>query len=318
MTLCKTATPPEPSQQTRALPVPIKIKYVEAVMADLSPLEFQLVDDLFESEPGYVLDFTNLSFRDFFLYHVKVDIDAPKYGERGRSKAKRLRHFLRIEQPPVAASALGALWEHRCASHRDELASIHPNKMIAINKLIVRLGGQAIEQPSALSPASVTSMPDAFPELLAAHSALLGMAPHPRGIAFEKFLSAAFSAFGLEPRDGFRNRGEQIDGSFQLDGQTYLLEAKWHGPRIGAIDLHGFCGKVNEKAAWTRGLFVSESGFTTEGLDAFGRSKPVICMDGLDIYELLQRRIPLSDVLRAKARQAAESGSVFVPVRELF
>ncbi|ATB43861.1 hypothetical protein CYFUS_009342 [Cystobacter fuscus] len=65
--------------------------------------------------------------------------------------------------------------------------------------------------------------------------------------------------------------------------ETYLLEAKWHGTPIGNAELHAFHGKVEQKAAWTRGLFISQSGFTEDGLYAFGRGKRVICMDGLDL-----------------------------------
>jgi len=42
-----------------------------------------------------------------------------------------------------------------------------------------------------------------------------------------------FQSFGLAPRVDFRLVGEQIDGSFKLNGQTYLVEAKWHGRPIG-------------------------------------------------------------------------------------
>jgi hypothetical protein len=66
-----------------------------------------------------------------------------------------------------------------------------------------------------------------------------------------------------------------------------------------------------------RGLFVSNSGFTDEGL-AFGRGKRVICMDGLDLYEMLDREIPLKQVLERKVRRAAEIGAPFVRVRDLF
>jgi hypothetical protein len=55
-----------------------------------------------------------------------------------------------------------------------------------------------------------------------------------------------------------------------------------------------------DKAAWTRGLFVSNSGFTDDGLEAFGRGKRVVCMDGLDLYETLDRRLSLEDVIARK------------------
>ncbi|MDP4822802.1 MAG: restriction endonuclease, partial [Aestuariivirgaceae bacterium] len=111
----------------------------------------------------------------------------------------------------------------------------------------------------------------------------------------------------------------QIDGSFSLQGQTYLVEAKWHNPKIGLADLLTFSGKVGGKAAWSRGLFVSNSGFTSEGLAAFtsGRQTNLICADGLDLYEVLSRRASLVNVLEEKARRAAETNRAFVPFREL-
>jgi hypothetical protein len=67
-----------------------------------------------------------------------------------------------------------------------------------------------------------------------------------------------------------------------------------------------------------RGLFVSNSGFTEEGLAAFGRGKRVICVDGLDLYEMLDREISLSSVLERKVRRTAETGSPFIRLRDLF
>ena len=67
--------------------------------------------------------------------------------------------------------------------------------------------------------------------------------------------------------------------------------------------------------AW---LFVSNSGFTDDGLEAFGRGKRVVCMDGLDLYETVDRRLSLEDVIARKVRRAAESGQPFVRVRDLY
>jgi hypothetical protein len=60
-----------------------------------------------------------------------------------------------------------------------------------------------------------------------------------------------------------------------------------------AVELRAFNGKIDEKAAWSRGLFISYSGFTDDGLFAFGRGKKVICKDGRDIFEALSRSIPI-------------------------
>jgi Restriction endonuclease len=143
--------------------------------------------------------------------------------------------------------------------------------------------------------------------------------PQERGLRFEGFLSDLFAAFDLAPRGSFRLMGEQIDGSFRLHTETYLVEAKWHGPKIGFADLMAFSGKVAGKAAWARGLFVSSSGFNQEGLEAFsrGRQTNLICVDGLDLYEVLSRRVSLVAALEEKARRAAETNRAYIPVRDL-
>jgi hypothetical protein len=115
------------------------------------------------------------------------------------------------------------------------------------------------------------------------------LAPHERGYAFEAFLKRCFDAAGLAAREPFRNIGEQIDGSFLLGDETYLMEAKWHTAPTGVADLHVFHGKLEQKAVWARGLFVSYNGFTVEGLTAFGSGKRLICMDGRDLYDALDR-----------------------------
>ena len=144
------------------------------------------------------------------------------------------------------------------------------------------------------------------------------MEPQPRGYAFEKLLKALFDAFGMEAREPFRLRGEQIAGSFMLAEVPYLVEAKWQNAQTAAADLRAFNAKVEDKAAWTRGLFISQSGFTEDGLHAFGRGKRLICMDGLDLFETLNRGLHLSDVLLGKVRRAGETGAPFVRVRDLF
>ncbi|UJJ53394.1 MULTISPECIES: restriction endonuclease [Rhodanobacter] len=184
------------------------------------------------------------------------------------------------------------------------------------------LSSLATDPVAGRTPA-VPSAPEAlavarFAELEAELMALSALAPQPRGYAFEKFLANLFDAFSLAARGGFRNTGEQIDGSFVLHHDTYLLEAKWQSAPVDAATLRAFAGKVGDKATWSRGLFVSESGFSVDGLEAFGRGQPVVCIDGLDLYETLSRRLSLVDVLAKKVRRAAETGNPFIRVRDLF
>lgn len=140
------------------------------------------------------------------------------------------------------------------------------------------------------------------------------------GYAFERFLTDLFALHGLVPRGSFRNTGEQIDGSFQIRGETFLLEAKWQDALTNQADLLTFSGKVGGKAEWSRGLFVSYAGFSDDGLTAFaqGRRTNIICMNGLDLTHVLSGQLNLVDVIDHKLRRAVETGRAFVPVRDLF
>lgn len=205
-----------------------------------------------------------------------------------------------------------------------------------IDRLNAALPGVSFKVPELLDPAFLKSFGEpakttpvpsspvilsdvAAQTLIAQLMELTSLGPQERGLRFEGFLTDLFAAFDLAPRGAFRLVGEQIDGSFRLHTETYLLEAKWHGPQIGFADLMAFSGKVAGKAAWARGLFVSNSGFTQEGLEAFsrGRQTNLIGVDGLDLYEVLSRRVSLVEVLEEKARRAAETNRAYVPVRDL-
>lgn len=203
----------------------------------------------------------------------------------------------------------------------DRLNVLLPNVSFKIPELLDRTFLDSLNaSTSKPSQSSATGLSAERSQALA--SLLLEISklePQQRGLRFEGFLNELFAAYELAPRNAFRLTGEQIDGSFRLDGQTYLVEAKWHGPQIGFADLMTFSGKVGGKASWSRGLFVSNSGFTSDGLEAFtrGRQTNLICADGLDLYEILSGRVSLVDVIREKDRRAAETNRAFVAVRDL-
>ncbi|MBB5316644.1 restriction endonuclease [Tunturibacter empetritectus] len=148
---------------------------------------------------------------------------------------------------------------------------------------------------------------------------LESLSPQPRGFAFEGFLDSLFAVYRLSPRKSFRLIGEQIDGSFDLQGNTYLVEAKWQAAPIGNSELQSFAGKVRTKATWTRGLYVSNSGFSEEGLTAFrsGDSTRLICLSGDDLRDILVHKLNLVEVINLKTRRAGETGLAYIPVREL-
>ena len=288
-------------------------------MGNIGSIDMMFLNDVFGMGGGYVLNFSDRTFSEFFREELQIDIDDPLYARNGGSKAKRLRCFLQTVDKPTVARALKALWAYREAlQQRSGQTDDVQNARARFQSLINRLEGRPDNaRPPTPEPAASCDR-KRVGELKRDLLAVTSLQAHARGYAFERFLCGLFEAYGLAPQEPFRLRGEQIDGSFQFGNDTYLVEAKWHGSPIGVADLHVFHGKIEQKAAWTRGLFVSNSGFSEDGLAAFGRGKRVVCMDGFDLYETLEREIPLAQVLERKVRRAAETGSPFVRVRDLF
>ena len=261
-----------------------------------------------------MLQFSDREFSHFFGREIRIDIDDPKYAIGGNSKGKRLRSFFELTDDLTAARTLKALWSARVCLLADT-AQVDPVARAdeRYQALLVKLGSLSTKKTNLTPPAAPV-----FEGLKAKLLAIDTLLPHPRGYAFQEFLYGVFEAHGTDARRSFRNRGEEIDGSFNLGGNLYLLEAKWQAKPVGAAVLHSFEGKLTEKAPWVRGLFVSHAGFSPDGLVAFGRAKRSLCMDGYDLFEMLDRQLTLDQVLEAKARRAAETGMPFVQVRDLF
>lgn len=289
-------------------------------MSSMRNLDLNVVGDLvdFIRGTGYVLDFGDNSFSQFFETELDVDINDARYSDLGGSKGKRLRRFLQLVDDKTALKALQSLWEHRAdfllRTGREDPV---PNAEARYLALVGRLGGS----PGSNTPQESPRPAFDFGKLDVLKQELLDLTnvqPQQRGFGFESYLQKLFSAYGLRPREPFKNRGEQIDGSFVMGSDTYLLEAKWQQLPTGQADLLVFEGKLLSKAAWARGLFVSYNGFSSDGLAAFASGKRTICMSGEDVWEMLNRRLPFDHVIERKARRAAETGLPFIPVRDLF
>lgn len=80
-------------------------------------LDRAVFEEALNMQSGYVLDFTDRTFGDFFSTELGIDPDAPPgshlFSAYGTSKAKRLRSFIAMAQPHLVARALRALWEYR-------------------------------------------------------------------------------------------------------------------------------------------------------------------------------------------------------------
>jgi len=295
-------------------------------MSSLGQIDIDMILDLFEGSRGrgYVLEFSDRSFSTFMRDLAAVDIDAPRYRADGNSKGRRLRTFLATASEPTIVKVLNGLWQYRVRFAEEGRYAPVPDEGERLSQVIRSLHGSPLKgmgraQKSPVKADTAHAGPSArrVGELLEEFRAIMALEPQPRGYAFESFLKALFDTWGMQARRGWRNTGEQIDGSFLLGEEVYLVEAKWQQAQSNAAALHAFQGKLEAGPGWTRGLFVSYSGFTLEALEAFV-SRRVILMDGFDLHEILDRGLSVRAVLSEKVRRFSETRRPYVQVRELF
>jgi hypothetical protein len=139
------------------------------------------------------------------------------------------------------------------------------------------------------------------------------------GLTLERLLTELFSLFNLNPRKSFRVVGEQIDGSFELDHETYLLEAKWEKNPLSEHPLAYLREQIDGKSAITRGVLIAINGVSEQSKQAIVRGKQpnFFCVDGHDVMMVLSGQVALDEFLRQRRRLFAR-GLMFVPFSELW
>lgn len=278
-------------------------------MANMEYIERDYFEQLFEMKTGYVLDFSNRTFQEFVYEKIQVDVYA-KY--TGLSKAKMLRQIMyEFDNVTVGKLLLELMRYMQAKGMVTDENSANFKKCAEIgNKLIgKKVSVKAPSSPKANNP--ITSVLDYDKYLKDLKSiADYSDTPQARGFAFEKYLNNLFEIYGMEPRGSFRITGEQIDGSFLLHNEVYLLEAKWTNKKIDKGDLVIFNEKVSSKSGFTRGLFISFSGFSDEALATFatGRTVNIILMTVQELAVSLNRKLDLITILSSKVRALAEEG----------
>ena len=133
-----------------------------------------------------------------------------------------------------------------------------------------------------------------------------------RGCDFGVLLFDVFKLFGMEPRLAYRLETEKIDGSLSFDMDDYILEAKWTADRVSREGADAFAAKVCRKGENALGLLVAVNGLSSAAIETCKLSTPFIAMDGNDVFLVLNGRVRLDNLLRAKRRHANETGSCYL------
>jgi len=286
-------------------------------MSNLTYGEKSKFEKLLGMESGYVLDFSNRSFAEFVRDSTGRDIYDSRYDYEGGSKANRLRAFWQKEDNSVVGKLMSAMLDYSDATGPSQEVC-----RLIVARLLQKspdpqpdTSSQQKEQSSREQQRSqaLRQLKEDFFQLAADRDR------NRAGLALEKLLNRLFEIFELRPRQPFRVVGEQIDGSFELEGQVYLLESKWENDPLPEADLLVFRGKIEGKSTFTRGVFIALNDISIPARDAITRGKApsFFVMNGHDLMMILSEAISLTEFLRKRVRLLAEEGCVCFPFSKL-
>jgi hypothetical protein len=285
-------------------------------MAKINFIDQNYFEKVFQMESGYVLDFSNKTFQRFIYSSLEIDV-YEKY--EYASKANLLRRIiLDFDNRTVGKLVMELLEYKRSLLGIDD---IEKDAFLKCVEIANNLLGKTIKIKHEI--VQKDKQPNVNLSFMDSLNALVEISKisksQQRGFAFEKYLYQLFIQNELEPRGSFKIIGEQIDGSFLFHNEIYLVEAKWTKDLIDKGELVIFNEKVSSKSAFTRGLFISFSGYTEQALSSFasGRTVRIFLMTVQELAIILERNIDFKHALSKKERALAEEGSFYKNIIEI-
>ena len=136
--------------------------------------------------------------------------------------------------------------------------------------------------------------------------------PQNRGFELEKIIEELFTINEIKYKKSYRNETntQQIDGYFELDGFSYLIEAKWTKEKINSNSISSFKHKVDSKLDATRGVFISINGYREEVLREYcSNSFNIIFIDGQELMHIFEERTTLKELIKYKIESASSLGN---------
>lgn len=104
----------------------ITYKNIKNNIAKFEIQEKKIIEKFLGMDSGYVLNFSNRTFSDFFIENFKINIYDDKYADRGESKAKRLRTFWEKESNTLVADSIEKMiewWESDSLINEEEITN---------------------------------------------------------------------------------------------------------------------------------------------------------------------------------------------------
>jgi hypothetical protein len=128
---------------------------------------------------GYVLDFSNRTFAEFFEDHFGLNIYADAFSEKGTSKFNRLLSFIELSPPHVVIELLQLLWSRKNTERDAELEAAH-QQLQSIDTLISPEYLEALQTAAAVEDIPFNKLVSEFAEL-PSHSII----PHLKRVSAE-------------------------------------------------------------------------------------------------------------------------------------
>lgn len=280
-------------------------------MANLSFSEKQLIESVFDMGGGYVLNFTNRLFGEFMQDVVQYDI-YQKYPNI--SKAKIIRAYIQDETDQYVGKLIIML-----LNYMKDNGLVTSNKVERVERLS-ELGQRLLGKhntPKSQVNTSTVHQEKQIVDYEALNISLLQIDKiqnkQSRGYAFEKYLNTLFQAFDLEPHASYKTEYDQIDGSFLLNGNTVLIEAKYRTNAIPKDDLILFSNKVQSKSHFTKGLFITYSEVDKKAIEYYNdKGARVIVLTVQELFMMCQNKYSLVRILQEKFRVLDERGCIYV------
>ncbi|MDA2629413.1 restriction endonuclease [Bacillus sp. WOD8 KX774193] len=134
-----------------------------------------------------------------------------------------------------------------------------------------------------------------------------------RGYLFEEFIKNLCIYEAIPVSSSFKIIGEQIDGAIKINGENYIIEAKWQDALIASNALYQFAYKVEGKF-YGRGIFISINGYSPESVDALKKGKALntILVDAEDLIHVIERRFTFKEIIEKKVQVAQTMGGIYI------
>ena len=110
-------------------------------MNDLTTADKQYLENALRMSNGYVLNFSDKTFKEFFQNDLHIDIYDDKYAINGTSKANRLRAFFQLENNQLVGKAIICL--SGCIRNMELLGA-----NVIFSKGVMEIGQRLMNTPS--------------------------------------------------------------------------------------------------------------------------------------------------------------------------